>query len=260
MPLHAIHSGGPDGAVPLVLLHGFGGTASDWMPVIHVLAGTVPVLAYDLPGHGGSLDAPEPGGAGRMARAVRLDLEARGLTRFHLCGHSLGGAVAAILALKAPEIVESLTLLAPGGLGPAINHRVLKRYACPLDRGELRLALEALRGFNASVTREMVERVWEDRSRAGARAALETVFDAMMRSGVGGRMEQGTLAMVDLARLPIPVSLAWGEQDGILPRPNEGELPGNTRYHCWPGVGHMLIDEAPQAVATLLADMVASRR
>lgn len=100
---------------PLVLLHGFGGIGSAWAPVIERLDPDLPLVVYDLPGHGASLDAEGVGHAGVMAKAILEDLDRRGLSSFHLCGHSMGGAVASLVALKAADSVRSLTLLAPGG-------------------------------------------------------------------------------------------------------------------------------------------------
>ncbi|MFN3364486.1 MAG: alpha/beta fold hydrolase, partial [Allorhizobium sp.] len=73
---------------PLVLLHGFGGIGASWAPVIARLDPELPLIVYDLPGHGHSLDAEGVGHAGVMAKSILADLDRRGLSFFHLCGHS----------------------------------------------------------------------------------------------------------------------------------------------------------------------------
>jgi len=85
-----------DADAPLVLLHGFGGSSRSWSQVTALLGDDIDVIAMDLPGHGGSLNAEGRGGAGRMARGVGGILSALNLDRYHLCGHSMGGAVAAL--------------------------------------------------------------------------------------------------------------------------------------------------------------------
>jgi len=89
--LFAQESGG--GLQAVLLLHGFGGTHADWAGLLPALAARARTLAFDLPGHGLSLDFP---GAGRRSSPRRRtgEMDARSLARAHLAGHSLGGAVA----------------------------------------------------------------------------------------------------------------------------------------------------------------------
>ncbi|MGT2467378.1 alpha/beta fold hydrolase [Mesorhizobium atlanticum] len=98
------------------------------------LAAEARVLAYDLPGHSHSLQCEGMGGAKPAARAILADLAARQLTKVHLVGHSMGGAVATLMALADSGRVASLTLLAPGGFGPEINAALLRRYAAASGR------------------------------------------------------------------------------------------------------------------------------
>ncbi|MBV6701872.1 alpha/beta fold hydrolase [Kitasatospora aureofaciens] len=101
-------SGRPDGP-PLVLLHALGERAADWDVVLPALAPGHHVYALDLRGHGDS---------GRTAEysleAMRDDvlafLDALGLARIDLVGHSLGGAVAYLVAQARPERVARLVL------------------------------------------------------------------------------------------------------------------------------------------------------
>ena len=63
-----------------------------------------------------------------MVGAISADLAARGLNRVHIAGHSMGGAVAALLAIGEPEHFASVTLFAPGGFGEQIAGPLLRRY------------------------------------------------------------------------------------------------------------------------------------
>ena len=67
MSLHAELYGELHRAAPMVLLHGFGGMAGAWTTVAKALAAELPVIAYDLPGHGRSLSVEPAGGAHRIA-------------------------------------------------------------------------------------------------------------------------------------------------------------------------------------------------
>jgi pimeloyl-ACP methyl ester carboxylesterase len=99
----------------VVLLHGQPGSSSDWRQVADLLPGTLDVVALDRPGYGASRQ--KAGGFGYGARAVLAELDARGIGRAVLVGHSYGGGVALSAAGLAPERVEALVLLASVGPG-----------------------------------------------------------------------------------------------------------------------------------------------
>src|SRR5690606_18296524 len=129
-------------------------------------------IAYDLPGHGGSLNYPGAGSAKTAANAVLDDLRSRGIERAHLVGHSMGGAVASLVALFDAKRVASLTLLAPGGFGPDINRRLLTRYAAAETREQLTACLEAMTGWYSPVPEETVEHLLTARAVPGQREML----------------------------------------------------------------------------------------
>ncbi|MCP4318771.1 MAG: alpha/beta fold hydrolase [Hyphomicrobiales bacterium] len=132
--LFAVEEGQGESA-PIVFLHGFGAGAHVWADVQNAFAGELHTLAYDLPGHGRSLNATGFERSRKMAGAITEDLAGRGVGKVHLVGHSMGGAVATLIALRTPDIVASMTLLAPGGYGPEINHCLLRRYAIGYNAG-----------------------------------------------------------------------------------------------------------------------------
>ncbi|MFC3164641.1 alpha/beta fold hydrolase [Ciceribacter thiooxidans] len=246
-------------AAPLVLLHGFGGTSGIWAEVLRHLPPSIPVLAYDLPGHGLSLVADGLGGAGRLAKAVAADLAARGIERFHVAGHSLGGAIAAILALKAPEKVASLTLVAPGGFGPEINGAALSAFAFAETAEEMRAAMEAMVAPAHPILQEAVDAMLAARQVPGAREAVGTVLKAILSETTeAGEPRQGTLPVGDLRSLPMPKYLLWGLEDRILPPGQARSLEGAATIRLLAAAGHMLPEECPQEVARVLTAAVAA--
>ena len=96
-----------------MLLHGQPGSAADWQQVADRLPATLRVLAVDRPGYGTSQQPA--GGFEYGARAVLAELDARGIGRAVLVGHSYGGGVALSVAEQAPDRVEALILLASVG-------------------------------------------------------------------------------------------------------------------------------------------------
>ncbi len=260
MALHAVVIGDLRRAPPLVLLHGFGCGAFVWKKVMAGLGPALPVIAYDMPGHAGSLTADGVGGAGKMAKAIRNDLDLRGVTAFHVAGHSLGGATAALLALREQKRVLSATLLAPGGFGPAINHRLLAHYARAETHLDLIWALEGMSGFNATIDDDLVDAMLAIRHLDGAQEALERVFEAITIVAPSGERLQGELPLDALAALPMPIRVVWGGEDCVLPSWQADRLPKNIARTRIANAGHMLIDECPDAVAEILREMTAERR
>ena len=97
---------GPEAAVPLVVMHGLLGSQRNWQAHGKALARERTVHVLDLRNHGASPwsdDMTYPA----MAADVLAFADARGLARFHLLGHSMGGKVAMAVALRAPERVVS---------------------------------------------------------------------------------------------------------------------------------------------------------
>jgi 3-oxoadipate enol-lactonase len=100
---------GPADAPPLVLLHALGEGAADWDDVAPAFAGHWRVYAPDLRGHGRS-DWPGDYSVELMRADVLGFLDALGLDRVDLIGHSMGGLVAYLLAAEGPERVARLIL------------------------------------------------------------------------------------------------------------------------------------------------------
>lgn len=232
-----------NGPATLVLLHGFGGHSMDWHDIQPDLARDAKVLAYDLPGHARSLAHPAAGSASGMAKAILADLDARGITRAHVAGFSMGGAVAALMALRTPDRVASLTLLAPGGFGPEISEERLARIASPEDADGLRAAMNAMCAPGFEMPTKNVAVYAAMQSIPGQRGKLAEIAEKISK---GGR--QGEIPRDSLRALTMPVTVVWGTADPVLPFAQSEGLPEQFRLVVVPGVGHMLTEEARKQV------------
>lgn len=252
--LNMIVSGAASGT-PLVLLHGFGGSMSAWDPVLACLPSDLKVIRVDLPGHGGSLYADGRGGAGRMAKAILAGLDEIGIEAFHIAGHSMGGAVAALIAMRAGDRVRSLSLVAPGGMAREINADLLSRYAEAKDEAEIRICLAEMSALGFAAPQTVVDEFVEQRERPGAPDALAETYAAMFPEGP--EKGQGVLPADALAALDMPVFVIWGLADQVLPCPSPAALPASFAFSVIPEAGHMLPEEVPEMVAHMLIQAVA---
>jgi esterase len=142
---------GAAGQPSLVILHGMLGSSRNWQTAGRDLAETFHVLAPDLRNHGESPHAPTMSYAEMMDDVVGW-LDAQGLERVTLLGHSMGGKVAMLLASRHPDRVERLIVvdIAPRDyFWPA--HRQSFAAMNELNLDDLRSRAEAELRFEARV-------------------------------------------------------------------------------------------------------------
>jgi len=96
-------------AIPVVLIHGVNGAASQWLDVMALLADR-PVLAVDLRGHGESARASGYD-ADAYAADVTAVLDHVGFPEVHLVGTSFGGGVAVTVAAQRPAQAQSVAII-----------------------------------------------------------------------------------------------------------------------------------------------------
>ena len=144
LPLHHHVIGTPPAATaaeapPLLMLHGLFGSASNWRTVGRQLANRREVLAADLRNHGASPWCDTMTYA-EMAADVLLLLNQRAYCRVDLLGHSMGGKVAMVFALRYPERVRRLAVvdMAPVAYPPKLLSYVHAMQAVDLSRGATR--------------------------------------------------------------------------------------------------------------------------
>ena len=237
--------------VPVLLLHGFGADLNTWMFTQPALAEGRRVIALDLPGHGGSAKDVGSGNAEHFTDAVASAAGALGIERVHLVGHSMGGAVAASLALRRPELVATLTLIASAGLGPDINAGFIDGFVRASRRREAVEVLNLLVHDPALVSRTMVEDVLRYKRLDGVAAALAKIAEAWF---AGGRQSLDLTAQV--AALGLPIQIIWGREDRIVPVSHAEALASRLPVHILNDAGHLPHMEKAGEVNRLLKRLV----
>ena len=254
--LRAVTSGGDRApARPVLVLHGFTGSAESMACVAEPLSRTRPVVRLELVGHGRS-DAPEELAAYRMqacAEQIAAAVGSLGLERPHLIGYSMGGRAALVAGLAYPALFASLVLI---GATPGLDDPSLRAERIAADEA---LADRIERdGLEAFVDHWMALPIFASQSRLGAEA-LAAARDERLRNrphglahslrgmGAGAQTPQHDR----LSRFVNPVMLVVGEQDAKF-RQLAARLEASmvdARTLVIPGVGHAAHLEAPDRFA-----------
>ncbi|MCB1508980.1 MAG: alpha/beta fold hydrolase [Hyphomicrobiaceae bacterium] len=243
---------GTAGKPPVLLIHGFGGRMETWLNMEVALERDAALLLVDLPGHGRSRDSHEPVGAGQAAKAVAATLDHLGGEPVFVVGHSMGGAVGAVLAMTRPDLVRGALLLAPGGMGPEVDAAALRQYAREYDLDELARVLRRFYAPGTRIPRGLVEELAREREDPATRRAHGEILLSILKGD-----NQHTLSMQRLGEATPPIHVMWGDADEIIPSAQLANLPENVTRELLPGIGHMVHLEATQAVARKLRTLIA---
>jgi pimeloyl-ACP methyl ester carboxylesterase len=248
----------------VVLLHGQPGTAADWRQLTDRLPSQLRVVALDRPGYGA-----HPGAAGGFyegARAVVAELDARGIDRAVLVGHSYGGGVALAAAQIAPERVEALVLLA--SVGPDCLDGWDRILAAPFAGPVCAVAAWWLTPW---VARARLARIARRRGRSlGPEEYVNWHVWGHVHHDHGPMWrtfltEQRALVreldrlVADLPRVLAPALVLADPEDSLVPgRCTEAlhaSLP-SAMLRLVSGVGHHLPRRAPEAVAAAILSLL----
>jgi pimeloyl-ACP methyl ester carboxylesterase len=243
-------NGAHSDALPLVLLHGIGSGAASWVQQFDALGATRRVLAWDAPGYGASTPvAAQSPVAADYASVLKAWLDALGIERCVLLGHSLGAIIAGAFAAAHPQRVAGLLLLSPaGGYGAAAAEvRETKR-----DQRLAMLAELGPQGLAEKRSANMLSAHASDDARAWVRWNMSRVIPH------GYAQATHLLANADLAsdlgRFQGRVHVAVGADDTITP-PDACErlaLAARTRLQVVPRAGHAgYIEEAAAYTAII---------
>ncbi len=242
MPVHLWEGGA---GRPLLFLHGAGSIGQGWVGAFPALSEHHRVLLPDLPGFGLSPDNPRIRTFRELSTAVvELLREVSGGEKVDLMGNSMGGGVAAGIALAHPELLHSLLLVAPGGLYESEDMRAEASRVVP---GEVNQWLfhrpERARSGFPTLTPEEVRARWKQ-----TREALN-------------RWSTNGFVKVAYRGLKVPTLLIWGREDRILPSswaPEIAEgIPG-ARAVVLEDCGHVPQLEVPGPFTKVVEDYLSS--
>lgn len=204
---------------PLLFLHGLGSYGPAWQKNISYLNTRFRCLAPDLPGFGKSGKEGVTPGMGYYADVVREFLDLLKIEHCYLIGHSMGGQVALHTALRYPERIKKLSLMAPAGLetfSPA-EARQLQDWFRPQKLLQAPLAtVEKNVRANFHHFPNDARQLLEDRLNY-TRCTDYPLFCRILSQCVTSMIEEPVYDL--LPQLQMPVQIIFGRQDRYIPSP-----------------------------------------
>ena len=266
------YQGSADNPPLILLLHGFGASTWSWREVIAPLSALGEVIAYDRPGFGfterpTAWPETNPYGLEGQVQIIDAFIEQFGdqqgpdqQREIVLIGHSAGGTLAAEYALRKPDAVDALVLVAPailaGGGGRGGWLAALTKIPQINRLGPL------LVGRIASSGQTLLTRSWYDQSKITdeilegytaplAIAGWEQAFWEFSRADQHYRVRQ------DIAQLQQAVILISGDTDLVVATDDTvklSEMIADNRLSILPNTGHLPQEETPLLFLQALAD------
>lgn len=244
---------GDSGATPILCLHGYTDSWFSFQRVLELLPSNLHVFALDQRGHGDS-DRPATGYTiADFARDALAFMDAKGIERATVVGHSMGSFIAQQVALLAPERVERLVLI--GSATTAVNPGIIELQQAVhtlTDPVERQFVYE----FQAStiyapVPESFLNRVVAESMKLPARV-WHSAIEGLLASDL----------VTQLGWITAPTLVVWGEQDGIFGRSEQDALVAvvpSATLHVYSETGHALHWERPQEFATDLVRFIESQ-
>ena len=247
---------GPAGGPVLVCLHGFLGSANDWLPFTDEFQRLRPdfqILLPDLPGHGKSVSIPLDDFVERLVTTM----DSAGISRAALAGYSLGGRLALAAALSRPErFCAFIGISTTAGL-ESVEERNSRREA------DFNLAARLREDSFESFLRDWWSLPIFDSPKKKNSAdflASRSTQNAAALAEVLKKWSPGVLPPLwnDLPAYPRDALLLAGEADSkfsLIAR-RMAESFRSAKTQILPGCGHRLLDEAPLELARAVADFM----
>lgn len=226
---------------PVLCLHG-AGTFSGFDALLPLAEHCRLMIPYH-PGFGESADGPYMDTITDYTMHYLEFIDQLGIDKVNLIGFSMGGRMAATFAYEHRRRVNRLVLVAPAGIDVP-GYPMVDFASIPPEEVFGYLASDigvVMPHIPANPSRE-----WQD-----IRRRESASFAALIKGGLSHPKFQRWLH-----RVTMPTLVVWGEADRVLPIPQADawmKLLPNARLIRYPGAGHLLLEESPQAVADILA-------
>ncbi len=270
-------AGGGHDRAPAVMLHGLGGSSTDWTDLMWLLRNDLDAIAPDINGFGQS-PPPRDGDYSMPAQArgiaALLEREFPG-QRVHVFGNSMGGAIAVQLAARHSDLVRSLTLISPAlpwlwprrtsaSLGvtavPFVGPRLYAKYAKNPAEVRVRSTMNLVFADPTVVPAQRFAASVEASETLSRLSYAQDAFLRSLRALLATYTERGPERPWEIARrVTAPVLAIYGLQDKLVDPRSAHRISAsfpNSRVLVLPQTGHVAQMEHPEEVAAAWRDLL----
>ena len=247
--LHYAEKGNPNGPVVL-MLHGFSDSWFSFSRVVASMDRKYHIYILDQRGHG-NFDRPQTGYTPRhFAEDALAFMEAKGIERATVVGHSMGSFVAQHLATLAPSRVTKLVLI---GSADSVKNDVVRGLREEINALTDPVSEKFIRDFQTGtiarpVPQEFLGTVFGESGKLPARVWKEIVNGLL------------TGADAELAKITAPTLIIWGDREKVFLRAEQDKLISEiakSQFRTYEGTGHSPTWEEPERVARDLQEFIA---
>src|ERR1700730_8209346 len=240
----------------VVLIHGYTDNARDWVPMLPYLSKRDRLILVEIRGHGQS--AKPEGCYNRIdfAYDIKLLLDALGVQKADIVGHSLGSIITQTFAEYWPERTTHVVLISSTGGLPPDRPKKPPQFDFAAEIRKLKEPIEADSPFMIAwwdaprpVDPDSSRRQRKDAAGIPLRVWLAVLDQALPANNVYGDLQS------TLPRLKAPTLLIWGSKDPIMEEDVRQSLRGalpNAKVKTFDGLGHTPFWEDPRGVAEVI--------
>ena len=256
-----IDMGEPSGS-PVVLIHGYTDNARDWVPMLPYLSKKDRLILVDIRGHGQSSKPECCYTRLDFAYDIKLLMDALGIKKADIVGHSLGSIIAQTFAEYWPDRTAHVVLIASTGGLPPDRPKKPPQMDFAAEIRKLKEPIDADSPFMIAwwdsptpVDPEFIRRQRKDAAGIPLRVWLAVLDEALPANNAFADLQS------TLPRLKAPTLLIWGSKDPIMEEDVRQSLRNalpSAKVKIFEGLGHNPFWEDPQGVAEVINGFLAS--
>jgi pimeloyl-ACP methyl ester carboxylesterase len=240
----------------MVLIHGYTDNARDWVPMLPYLSKRYRLILVDIRGHGQSSKPECCYTRLDFAYDIKLLLDALGVQKADIVGHSLGSIIAQTFAEYWPERTAHVVLISSTGGSPPDRPKKPPQFDFAAEIRKLKEPIEADSPFMIAwwdsptpVDPDFIRRQRKDAAGIPLRVWLAVLDQALPANNIYGDLQS------TLPRLKAPTLLIWGSKDPIMEEDVRQSLRNalpNAKVKTFDGLGHNPFWEDPRGVAEVI--------
>ncbi len=244
----------------IIMVHGFGAYKDAWLKMAKYFTSNYRVIIPDLPGFGDS-SKPQDAKYNYTSQVKRLNLFAKELklTKFHLVGNSMGGAIVGIYAADYPEMVNTLALFDAAGVKSPVKSELFLL----LQKGKNPLVVEDVNSYD-----KLLEFVYVKppqlpsfmKEHLAEKAVAAAPFNKKIFKDMGA---ESFILESKLNKITAPTLIVWGDSDRVL---SISSVPifekkiKNSKSVIIKECGHVPMMEKPEETASIYKDFLKGQK